>query len=80
MAIQTAHRPTLSDETKKSGKKSRERTAYDPPFSTLINFFQQNRMFQKIFYEMNFDPSESDEPIFGGPAISEVVLLIEIRK
>ena len=83
LAIRTAHRSTLSDETKKSGKKSRGRTAYDPPFSTLINFFSKTECSRipNFFYEMIYDPSESNEHIFGtfrGPLISEVLFLIEL--
>ena len=67
LAMQPSFRSPLSDDTKKSGKKSRGRTCYAPPCSTLFNFFRVEPNVlesQKFFYEIIFDPSESDEPIF----------------
>ena len=69
LAMPPAHRSTLSDEPKKSGKKSRGRP-------NVLNFLYfcpakpKVLKFQKIF-----------EPIFEtfrGPLISEVLLLIEL--
>ena len=67
LAMQPSYRSPLSDDTKKSVKKSRGRTCYAPPCSTLFNFFRVEPNVlesQKFFYEIIFDPSESDEPIF----------------
>ena len=53
---------------KKIWKKSRERTAYDPPFSISINFSAKRNVllveFGKIVFEMSFYPLESNDPIF----------------
>ena len=83
--MQPSYRSPLSDDTEKSVKKSRGRTCYAPPCSTLFIFFRVEPNVlesQKFFYEIIFDPSKSDEPIFEkfGGLFSEVFLLVEISQ
>ena len=60
--MQPSYRSPLSDDTEKSVKKSRGRTCYAPPCSTLFIFFRVEPNVlesQKFFYEIIFDPSET---------------------
>ena len=78
LAMRTTHRSTLSDETKNLEKSHVGGQLMTQTFQLKLIFFSKTEgsRIPKNFYEMIFDPSEFNEPIFGTfrePLISEVI-------